>query len=91
MFSLINFLFIRRKSSNSFQHPDYVNDISLQPGTNGQVFAAVCKDEQLRLFDIRKSGTSSELSKKFRIYSISTSILKSLISFCLKGFVFQTV
>ena len=91
MFSLINFLFVRRKSSNSFQHPDYIIDISLQPRTNRQVFATVCKDEQLRLFDIRKSGNSSELPRKFRILSISTSVLKSLIYFCLKGSVFQTV
>ena len=39
------------------EHPDYVYDISSQPGTKGQVFASACADDILRLFDIRQSVT----------------------------------
>ena len=48
---------------NSFEHPGDVYEISLQPETNGNVFATICDDDTFRLFDTRQSGTG-ELSQR---------------------------
>ena len=36
-------------------HPSVISDISLQPGTNGQVFASASSNGILRLIDQRQS------------------------------------
>ena len=33
-----------------------VRNISLQPESNGDIFAAACYDHTLRIFDVRNSG-----------------------------------
>ena len=49
---------------HSFKQLESVIDISLQPGTNGNVFAAICCDDAFRLFDMRKSGSGELYLKK---------------------------
>ena len=44
---------------STFQHPDEINHITLQPKTNGNLFATVCGDSKFRLFDIRQSTTGN--------------------------------
>ena len=39
----------------SFQHPDTVNAVALQPGEGGSIFATACNDEVVRLFDTRRN------------------------------------
>ena len=43
----------REKLLNSFQHPDDVYSLALQPGADGNVIATACDDGILRLFDPR--------------------------------------
>ena len=58
MYSIYYFFFVdREKLLHLFQHPDQVNYITLQPRTNGNVFATVCGDSKFRLFDIRQRTT----------------------------------
>ena len=42
-------------------HPQEVNDISFQCGTNGLVFATACGDGILRLFDTRCSSNGTQV------------------------------
>ena len=47
---------------NSVVHLDTIWGFSIQPGTNGNVFASACSDGILRLFDIRHSVTGMSLN-----------------------------
>ena len=65
----MRFVAVRRKQLlNRLEHPKYVRDISLQPGTNGHVFVSACGDDILRLFDARQSVTGNSINKVASVF-----------------------
>jgi hypothetical protein len=45
----------RKKMLTSFQHPNTVNFVALQPEQEGNVFATACTDGIVRFFDNRRN------------------------------------
>ena len=56
---MTGFLNDRLKLLNSFKHPETIEAIALQPGTNGNLFATGCEDGIVRLFDTRRNKTGN--------------------------------
>ena len=74
---------------SNIQEP-YVNDISLQPGTNGNVFATAFEDGIFSLFDTRKSETgewSKDNSTNYYWKAIEFTNWFISSCYCLKDFI----
>ena len=58
------FQLFRTDNLHSLQHPDEINGLALQPGTDGNVIATACDDGILRLFDPRRDGKGEFITSK---------------------------